>query len=232
MRPTRFASMALMFCPEVPAMAAQACIGATDPQRSTPPTSRLNGTKVDDFTMSAQAHNVGVYYLDEVTGVVTLIESYYDPDAASWAFNAGYVLQSVDSFAGVQGRSVNTIQGCVDEGQVLPEMTVHAYVPSLFHGGVFLRVLGLFGWGGSGVNTVRIGGQATGSVDYTCDTDEVLRLAEANVHALAVVLGARRGYDFVMIMPDGQKEHWTYMCGGLRCGPTVLDVTPRISPCN
>ena len=232
MRPTYFASMALMFCLGVPAMGAQACSGVTDPQRSSLSTSSFDGMVSDDASMAVQGHNVGVYYFDEVTGVASLVESYYDSNAASWAFNEGYVLQSVDSFAGPQGRSANTIQGCVDDRPVMPETTVHAYVPRLFHGGFFHRVLGLFGWGGSGVNTVRIGGQATGSVDYTCDTDEVLRLAEANVHALAVVLGARRGYDFVMIMPDGQKEHWTYMCGGLRCGPTVLDVTPRISPCN
>lgn len=81
------------------------------------------------------------------------------------------------------------------------------------------------------MNTIRAAGYATGSSDYNCGTIEELRLAEANSRALTAVMGARRGDDFVMTMPNGTKEHWTYMCGGRFCGPTVLEPSPRISPC-
>lgn len=141
-------------------------------------------------------------------------------------------------YAGHQATATIACFGDDEELPTLPEGSTTALVPpSFLGGGFFLRIIGIGGGGaggggGSGVNTVRVAGSAPGSSDYTCALIEELRLAEANVHALAVVMGARRGNDFVMTMPNGQAEHWSYMCGGRFCGPTVLQPSPRISPCS
>lgn len=112
-------------------------------------------------------------------------------------------------------------------------MTVSANVPTLIYlsGGYFARILNA-GGGGSGVNTVRVVATVQAPEDYTCEQDEELRLATANSLAVAHVRGARRGNDFNVVMSNGQTEHWTFMCGGPYCGPTVLQPSPRISPCN
>lgn len=233
-----FPKLALALCLAIPFSQADACV-YWDPHRASDEGSvSLVADPNNASTSSTSGHNVGVYYYDAITGQSTLTESYYDPSAATWAFNAGHVVQSDASFAGAarpSGSGKDDAIACFgddEETPTLPTVTVTAFVPFL-GGGFFYRILGIGGGGGGGggVNTIRVAGQANGSSNYTCALAEELRLAEANTHAIAVVMGARRGNDFVMTMPNGQAEHWSYMCGGRFCGPTVLQPSPRVSPC-
>lgn len=189
-----------------------------------------------DPSLASSGHNVGIYYYNPSTGTSQLVQSYYDPSASSWAFNPGYVVQSDSSFAGSGINSSDegiSCSGGEDPAQ-LPPMTVSANVPMRIwiSGGYFARILNAFGGGGgSGVNAIRVTAIVQAPSDYTCNQMEELRLATANALAVPHVRQARRGYDFVMVMPNGQREHWSFMCGGSYCGPTVLQPSPRISPC-
>jgi len=90
------------------AFQANACIywdphrAIDDPSVRTTPSAK--GAQ-NSSTNSTNGHNVGVYYYNPTTGQSTLTESYYDPNPAAWAYNAGYVVQSDQSFAGIAGRS-------------------------------------------------------------------------------------------------------------------------------
>lgn len=98
-------------------------------------------------------------------------------------------------------------------------------------GGYFARIPDRF-VGGGGSNTFRVISTFQGPQDYTCELAQDHRLNIANTEAIKHKNRARPGNDFIFQMPNGQKEHWSYMCGGYYCGPTVLDRNPRISPCN
>lgn len=128
-------------------------------------TSSAKGEQIN----STNGHNVGVYYYNPTTGQSTLTESYYDPNPAAWAYNAGYVVQSDQSFAGTAGPNGSEGDDSVacfgddKETPKLPTVTVTALVPSsgFLGGGFFYRIIGIGGGGGggggsSGVNTIRV----------------------------------------------------------------------------
>ena len=227
------------------AFQANACVywqphGATD-DSSVRTTSSTKGEQIS----STNDHNVGVYYYNPTTGQSTLTESYYDPNPAAWAYNAGYVVQSDESFAGSAGPNGSGEDNSIacfgdDEEQTpkLPTVTATAFVPSsgFLGGGFFYRIIGIGGGGsggGSGVNTVRVGAQVT--IQTGCYESKAMRWARANVEAYNFLGSVRNGDDFVVNMQGGLKEHWTYRCTStFLCSQSnshIVDGNPRINAC-
>lgn len=196
-------------------------------------------------TSSTNGHNVGVYYYDPTTGQSTLTESFYDPNPAAWAYNAGYVVQSDQSFAGIAGRPEGSegdysiaCFGDDEEIPTLPTVTATAFVPSFgfLGGGFFYRILGVGGGGGgggTGVNTVRVGAEV--NLDGGCYQSKTERWIHANNAARNFIGSVRRGDDFIVRMPNGLTEHWTFHCvSAVFCSPAFdhfVDSTPRINAC-
>lgn len=65
-----------------------------------------------DASTQSSTDNVGIYYYNPSTGSAHLVDSYYDPNASSWAYNAGYVEQSDSSFAGPGTQSTGPSTDC------------------------------------------------------------------------------------------------------------------------
>jgi len=226
------------------AFQANACI-YWDPHRAIDdPSVRTTSSAKGEQTSSTNGHNVGVYYYDQTTGQSTLTESYYDPNPAAWAYNAGYVVQSDQSFAGASGPNGSERDSSIacfgdhDETPTLPTVTTTAFVPNFgFLGGVFFyRIIGIGGGGGGGgvgVNTVRVGAEV--NINGGCYQSKTERWAQANVEASTFLGGVRRGDDFIVRMPNGVTEHWTFHCvSAAYCNPLmdhIVGPDPRINAC-
>lgn len=227
------------------AFQANACI-YWDPHRAIDdPSVRTASSAKGAQNSSTNGHNVGVYYYNPATGQSTLTESYYDPNPAAWAYNAGYVVQSDQSFAGIAGRSDGSegdysvaCSGDDDETPTLPTVTATAFIPNFgfLGGGFFYRIIGIGGGGGGGgggVNTVRVGAEL--NLNGGCYQSKMERWAQANVEASTFLGGVRRGDDFIVRMPNGVTEHWTFHCvSAALCNPQmdhIVDPDPRINAC-